>query len=258
VTTASAPRAEFRLRAARNPLRLAVSASLWRSAWFLIVYVFATGWVLFAAAFTVSVTAVVCAVTIAGFPLLIAAASVVRGCAAVERTRLGTVFTEPVRGGYRAVTGLGLARRATTMWRDRATWRALAYLVGLWVPLLALDLTVVAVWLTFLAGITLPVWYWAPRATFNGGLTAHGVQFGYFPNGPNGPGGHGLYADTLPKALLVAAVSLAGFLLVNYAVVATARMHARVARGLLRAPADPLAAARDVLARPGPLQSLTR
>jgi hypothetical protein len=40
-------------------------------------------------------------------------------------------------------------------------------------------------------------------------------------------------------------------------VMATARAHARVARALLRAPGDPLAAAKDVLAHPGPLESLT-
>jgi len=257
VTVPGAPRDEFRLRAPRNPLRLAVSGSLWRSAWFLIVYVFAAGWILFAAGLTASAAAVCCAVTIAGFPVLIGAAGVLRGCAAAERARLGAVFTQPVHGRYRPATGQGIVARTRAMW-DGATWRDLAYVVGLWIPLCGLDVVVVTVWLTFLAGITLPLWYWAPRATFHGGLVAHGVQFGYFPNGPNGPGGHGFYADTLPKALLVAAISLAAFLLFNYVVVATARMHGRVARGLLRAPADPLAEARAVLAEPGPLESLTR
>ena len=40
------------LRLYRNPLRLAVSASPWRAAWYLAVYVFVTGWALFAVAFT--------------------------------------------------------------------------------------------------------------------------------------------------------------------------------------------------------------
>jgi hypothetical protein len=35
-----------------------------------------------------------------------------------------------------------------------------------------------------------------------GGLTVHGVQLGYFPNGPSGHGAVGVYVDTLPKALL--------------------------------------------------------
>jgi hypothetical protein len=62
--------------------------------------------------------------------------------------------------------------------------------------------------------------------------------------------------DTLPKALLAAAVFLILFLIFNYVLVLTARMHARVARTLLRPPADPLAEARDVLSRPGPLPPL--
>jgi hypothetical protein len=257
VSLAGAPPDDFRRRVPGNPLRLAVSGSLWRSAWFLVAYVFATGWLLFAAAFTASVTAAACAVTIAGIPLLVAAAGVVRGCANAERARLSTVFTRPVRGQYRPVTKNGVVAQATTRWKDRATWRDLAYLVGLWVPLFILDTVVFTVWLVFLTGITLPIWYWAPESTFDHGVTAHGVQFGYFPNGPDGPGGHGFYVDTLPRALLAAAACLVLFLLFNYVLVATARAHARVARALLRSPADPLAAAKDVLAHPGPLHSLT-
>jgi hypothetical protein len=147
--------------------------------------------------------------------------------------------------------------QASTRWKDRATWRDLAYLVGLWPALFILDTVVFTVWLVFLAGITLPIWYWAPESTFNHGVTAHGVQFGYFPNGPDGLGGHGFYVDTLPRALLAAAACLILFLLFNYVVVATARAHARVARALLRPAADPLADVKDVLAHPGPLPSLT-
>jgi hypothetical protein len=79
---------------------------------------------------------------------------------------------------------------------------------------------------------------------------------GYFPHGPNGPGGTGLYVDSLPKALLAAACFLVLFLIFNYVLVLTARAHAAVARSLLRAPADPLAEAKEVLAGPGPLGPL--
>jgi len=247
----------LRLRIWRNPLHLAVSGSLWRSAWFLMVYIFASGWLLFAASLTAVLTAALLTVTIAGIPLLAAAAGVLRGCANAERFRLRRAFTQPVRGGYRPVTGKGILAQARTRWRDRATWRDVAYLIGLWVPLFILDTVVVTVWLVFLTGITLPIWYWAPKSTFDNGVTAHGVQLGYFPNGPNGSGGHGIYVDTLPKALLAAAACLVLFLIFNYVLVATARAHARVARAVLRAPEDPLAAAKDVLAQPGPLQSLT-
>ncbi|HEV2254992.1 MAG TPA: hypothetical protein VGS06_17555 [Streptosporangiaceae bacterium] len=49
------------------------------------------------------------------------------------------------------------------------------------------------------AGVTLPLWYWAPFDHFSHGLTAHGVQLGYFPNGPSGPGAAGVYVDTLRR-----------------------------------------------------------
>jgi Putative sensor len=248
-----------RLRLYRNPLRLAVSPSLWRAAWFLAVYVFAVGWVLFAVALTATVTAAVLLITLAGIPLLVAAAAVLRGCADVERGRLRQVLAGPVRAGYRPAGG-GLLAEARTRWHDPATWRDVAYLVGLWAPLFVLDTIVLSVWLTFLAGVTLPAWYWAPRG--NAGLgytsptTVHGVTLGYFPHGPHGPGGVGLYVDSLPKALLAAAGFLVLFLIFSYALVATARAHASVARVLLRAPADPLAPAKEVLAGPGPLGPL--
>jgi hypothetical protein len=244
----------------RNPLRLAVSASPWRAAWYLAGYVLATGWVLFAATYTTAVTAAVFAITLAGIPLLMAAAAVLRWGADVERARLRQVLAEPTRGGYRPVAAAGIMAQARGRWRDPATWRDVAYLIGLWLPLFILDTVVFSVWLTFLAGVTLPAWYWAPRGNAGFGYTSdtsiHGVTFGYFPHGPNGPGGVGLYVDTLPKALLAAAGFLVLFLIFNYVLVITARAHATVARSLLRAPADPLAEAKDVLAGPGPLGPL--
>jgi hypothetical protein len=248
-------------RLAAGPLRLTFSRGLWRSAWYLIVYVFGTGWALFSAAFTAVTTALVFAVTLAGIPLLSGAAGVLRGGAAVERARLGQLLAEPVRGYYRPVPPKGLLAQAGARWRDPATWRALAYLVGLWAPLFILDTVVVTIWLTLLAGITIPAWYWAPETSpvgyTNGASSVHGLAFGYFPHGPHGPGADGYFVDTLPRALLAAAAFLILFLLFNYVVVATARAHARVARALLRAPADPLAAAKDVMAHPGPLPPLT-
>jgi len=248
---------DTRLPLYRNPLRLLVSAGPWHAARYLAGYVFAVGWVLFAAGFTAAVTAAAFSITLVGIPLLIAAADVLRWCAGVERARLRQVLTAPVSGGYRSFAGAGLIAGAKGRWRDPATWRDAAYLIGLWVPLFTLDTAVLAIWLTFLAGITLPAWYWAPWQTIHG-VRYHGYQLGYFPHGPNGPGGVGLYVDTLPKALLAAAVFAILFLLFNYVVVLTARAHAAVARSLLRAPIDPLAEAKEVLAGPGPLGPLQK
>ena len=221
-----------RLRLYRNPFRLLVSSSLWRATWYLAGYVFAIGWVLFAAGFTATVTAAAFAITLAGIPLLIAAAEVLRWSADVERARLRHVLTIPVSGGYRKTAGTGLIIRARERWRDPATWRDVAYLVGLWVPLFILDTLVLTVWLTFLAGVTFPAWYWAPRGSAR------------------------LYVHTLPEALLAAAIFAVAFLLFSYIVVLTARAHATVARSVLHAPSDPLAEAKEVLAGPGPLGPL--
>ena len=240
-----------------NPIRLVFSASPWRSAWYLIGYV-VIAWVLFSAAFTATVTAAVLAITLAGIPLLVAAAGVLRGCANVERGRLRTMFAEPVRGRYREVSQPGLMAQVRTRWHDAATWRDVAYLIGLWVPLLALDVIVLVIWVVSLAEITVPIWYRFPWLSYHG-VRYHGVQLCcYFPNGPYGHGAVGVFIGSLPVALAVAGVSLVAFLILNYVLVATARAHALVARALLRAPADPLAEAKDLLSRPGPLPSLTR
>jgi Putative sensor len=248
--------ANGRLPFTGNPLRLAVSASPWRAAWYLIGCVLA-GSVLATIAVGAASIAGGFAVTLIGIPLLTAMARVLRWCADAERHRLRQVLTEPVRGEYPPVTATGVLERALARWRQRVTWRDLGYLAGLWVPLGALDTIVLSVWAWCIGMITLPFWYWIPWMQYQG-RRLHGFKLGfYFPHGPAGPGTVGVFIDSLPKALAAAAVGLAGFLLLNYAVVATARMHARVARALLRPPADPLAPARDVLAQPGPLGPLT-
>jgi hypothetical protein len=238
-----------------NPLRLAFSASPWRAAWFLIGYL-VVGSALAIVALGVVTTAAAAMVTLLGLPLLLAAARVLRGCADVERRRLRPMFAEPVRGEYPKPAPSGLLERVLAPWRQRVTWRDLAYLVGLWLPLFLLDTIVLTLWGWFIGMITLPVWYWAPWMQYQG-HRLHGYQLGfYFPHGPAGPGTVGFFIDSLPKALLAAAVGLAGFLLLNYAVVATARVQALAARAILRPPADPLAPAKAVLASPGPLGPL--
>lgn len=244
-----------RLRLYRNPLRQLVAGSTWRAAWFLLAYL-VWGWLLWAAVFAATLTTVVLAITLVGIPLLVASAGVIRGCANAERWRLREVLAGPIHGGYRAVQRPGILGQVRTRWTDPATWRDFAYLFGLFPLLWALDLAVIVVWLVLLGGITVPAWYWSVPETFNNGQAAHGLQFGYFPNGPNGSGGHGVFVDTLPRALLTAAVFLVLFLLFNYVLVGTARLHARVAGALLRAQSDPMGEAKEVLTRPGPLGPL--
>jgi hypothetical protein len=252
-----------RLRLSRNPVGLLLSPAPWAAFWYLFAYLF-TGTVLFAVVLTATTAAVGLCVTIVGLPLLVAVAAVVKGCATAERARLRTVSQAPANGGYRPVTRPGLMARLTTQWSDPALWRDLAYLLALYAPLMALSWVVLVVWLTTLAGITLPAWYRYPHQTFSTGVngrssaSAHGIQLGYFPHGPHGPGAWGLYVDTLPRALAVAGVCLILFLLFNYVLVAAARLHATIARALLSPPKDPLREAKEILRRPGPLQTSIR
>jgi hypothetical protein len=235
----------------RDPVRLLTSAAPWLSARYLLGYLLVGS-----ALFTVAVTAVAAAaalsITVAGLPALIAAAIAVRRCADVERRRLGSVDSRRLTARYAQPAGRGWVKSLRARWTDPTTWRDIAYLIGMWVPLLALDTVVLTLWLVFLAGITLPAWYWAPWQTVDG-VRYHGYQLGYFPHGPHGPGGWGFYVDSLPAALLVAAICLAAFLLFNYVLVGTASAHARAVRGLLGEPTDPLQEAREVLISPGPL-----
>jgi len=240
-----------------HPLRLTWWASTGRALWYLLAYQ-VVGWLLFGAALAAVTTAAALSITLAGIPLLVAAAGIIHACAEFERSRLRTASGEPVGHRYREPeqTSPGLRARARAYWTDMATWREFAYLTGMFVPLAVLGCVVLTVWLTLAAGVTLPLWYWAPFDHFSHGVTVHGVQLGYFPNGPSGSGAVGVYVDTLPKALLTALVCLLLLVPFSYLLVATARTHAAVARTLLRPPEDPLAQAKDLLQRPGPLPSL--
>lgn len=234
----------------RDPLRLLLSRGLWGGLWSLVCYQ-VTGWVLFSIALTAVLAAMLAGFTLLGIPLLIAVAAAVRGCAEAERLRLRP-FCGAIPGGYRQDSGGPLLARCAARWRDPALWRDLAYLVGLFPLLAALGLVVLSVWAVLLAGITLPVWYWAPWQAYHG-IRHHGAALGYFPNGPHGKGSWGFFIGTLPQALLTAAVFLVAFLAFNYAVVATARAHIATARALLGRREDPLQAAKEVLTTPGPL-----
>jgi hypothetical protein len=259
VSAATGPPASSRLALCRNPVRLVLSASPWRAAGYLLSYLLVSG-LLFAIVLTASVTTAALAVTVALAPLLLAAAAIVRGCASVERTMLRQVFRQPVRGSYPPLAGPGLWRRARGAWSSAATWRDVAYLVGLWVPLFALDAVVLTVWVYLLAGVTLPLWYRHVADVCFGNCPAGrvpGLLFGSFPHGPHGPAARGLWIyPSVGPALLVAAGCLVAFVAFSYVLVLTARLHGTIARAVLRGPADPLGQARHVLAEPGPLGSL--
>jgi hypothetical protein len=258
-TAITGPLAGSRLPLRRNPVRLVLSPSPWRAAGFLLSYLLVSG-VLFAIALAATVTTAALAVTVALAPLLIGSAAVVRGCASLARSMLQLVFRQPVLGGYPAPSGPGIWRRARRAWTGSATWRDLAYLIGLWPFLLALDTIVFVTWVCLLAGATLPLWYRHVSDVCFGACPNYpvpGVTFGSFPAGPHGPGASGLWIyPSVGPALLVAAGCLIAFILFSYVLVLTARLHGVIARAVLRGQSDPLGPARHVLAEPGPLGPL--
>jgi hypothetical protein len=235
----------------RHPLRMFFSAGPWVAMAYLASYI-PIGTVMFGVAVTVVVTSYALSIIWLGLPLLVGAAWIVRGCAQVERKR-GLLVADQVPDSYRPVTKPGLFAQIKTRWTDPATLRDCAYLVLMYPLLLVLDTVALAIWLSFLGGLALPLWYWSIPRTWDNGVSDHGVMIGYLPNGPHGDGGFGVWIGDLRTALIAAAVFFLLSLLGAYLIVAAARLHRTVARSLLGPRIDPLAAAKRMLAAPGPL-----
>jgi len=233
--------------------RTVFSARPWAATGYLFSYVVLAP-ALFAVALTVVAVTFPLSITLFGLPLLVGSALIVRGCANLERAR-ALLVTGPIPARYATVTGSGLLAQIRTRWSDRATLRDCGYLIGMFPILYVLDTTVFALWVAVLAGLALPLWYWAVPQSWDDGVDRHGVMIGYVPQ-PGRTffhGGYGFWIGDLRAALIAAAVFLVLVLLMAYLVTATARLHARVARHLLGPYVDPLAEARDVLRMPGPL-----
>ncbi|MFL6114961.1 MAG: sensor domain-containing protein [Catenulispora sp.] len=245
-----------RLRMHRNPVRMAVSSGVWASAWYLFSYLI-VGTVLFGAVVPIIVTSAALVIIWAGLPLLIGAAYFIRGCVMMERGRARILVPE----GLPALAPMGAAEgffaNLKTAWRDRVTLRGLAHITLLYVPLLALSTVVFAVWLAFLALITVPVWYRYLPYEFDG-QHIHGMAWGYFPHGPHGRDAVGFWIGSDLSAAVAAVVALVLFLAWNYVLVATARVHATAIRAVITGPGDPLARARRVLESPGPLSTASQ
>jgi hypothetical protein len=244
-----------RLRVHRNPLRMFFSAGPWAATAYLGSYLL-VGAVLFSVAFTVLVTAYTLTITWIGIPLLVGAAVIIRGCAQFERARTLLVGSR-VAASYRPVTSPGLFAQVKTRWADRATLRDCCYLILMFAPLLTLDVVALSIWLSFLGMVTLPLWYWSiPQTRENTGIHDHGVIIGYLPNGPDmADGGFGVWVGSVQAALVASAVFFVLALLGAYLVVGAAKAHAAAARALLGPYVDPLSAAKQMLAEPGPLTS---
>ncbi|GAA1975038.1 hypothetical protein GCM10009838_38830 [Catenulispora subtropica] len=236
----------------RNPLRMAFSAGVWASAWYLFGYLI-IGTVVFSTVTTMAATSVSLVIVWAGLPLLIGTAYFIRGCVVMERGRARSVVPE----GLPAMEPMGAAdgffANLKASWQDRVTQRGLVHFIVLYVPLFALSTVVFAIWLSFLGMITLPIWYRYLPYDFDG-QRIHGMAWGYFPHGPHGKDAIGIWIGSDLSAAVAAAVALVLFLAWNYVLVATARVHATAIRVVVTG-RDPLSAARRMLETPGPLST---
>lgn len=231
----------------RNPIRTFFSRGPWIATVYLVSYL-PVGTVLFCATAAAWAITLGLAITWLSVPLVIGAATIARGGAEIERRRSRPVIG-PVTATYEPVTSSGVLTRAGVRWRDPTTRRDLAYLLVLFLPLVALDAATLAIWLGLLAGLSIPLWYWSVVSHRPNGQTAHGILLNYLPH----PASPGIWIGDPGTALLVAAVFFVLCLAGSYLVVGTARLHGAVARLLLGPRIDPLAEAKAVLAAPGPL-----
>lgn len=227
-----------RLRPPASLVRLPLSAAPWLAVGYLASYPLVGG-ALFAVALAALVSGVVLSQFTVTVPLIICSVWVVRGCAQVERGRAALV-DRPIPYRYSEVTEPGLPAHLRTRCTDPAFARDCACLILLFPPLLILDLFALVVWLVSLGCVTMPLWYWAVDIS----------------DGPVGPHGALSWIHTLPGALALALVALVLLPFAARLLLAAARLHLTVAQAVLRPPRDPLARAKGVLGRPGPLSTV--
>lgn len=213
--------------------------------------------VTFSVVVTAASLAVGLAVTVIGIPLLLAAAHVVHGCAALERHRAAAVVgADPRPPSRREPVGPGIVARVRAAWSDQATWRELALLVALFPPLYALDVAAFTLWAAVAGLVASPAWFWSIPQEFPDGSRDHGIALGWFPHGPDGEGAIGVFIGDVPTACAVSLVSILLLAGAGLLVRAAAGLHARVALSLAGHAADPMAPARAVLAGPALLPPL--
>lgn len=241
-----------RLRMHRNPLRMLFSGGVWASSWYLLSSM-VIGLALFCVITTITITSTALVIIWAGLPLLIGTGYFIRGCVVLERGRARAVVPEGLPALSPVEDAEGFFPTLKAVWRDRITKRGLALFTLLALPMFLLETFVWVLWVAFLGGITVPIWYrYIPRG-YNG-QHFHGLEYGYFPNGPHGKDSIGLWIGSDLSATVAAVASLVLLLAWNYVLVATARLRVDAVRTVVAA-RDPLAPARRVLEAPGPLNT---
>lgn len=215
--TRSAPPPNL-LRRVVNPI---VSRETWTATGFLLATLFVGVW-WFLIVTLLAIAGFASLVLVVGVPLVIAAAAVARGAAALERERLATIDVDldPVVEGPPA----DLAGWARLRWElaNPATYRNVAYI--------------------FLAFILGPVWFsltivcWSVPISFI--ATPLLVAIGFEPTASSQAGDWEIAIDSMGQASAIAAAGLVLLPAAPRFIAAMARAHGRIARGLL-APRPP-------------------
>jgi hypothetical protein len=224
-------------------LRLQVSPAPWAAFGYLSGSIF-LGVLTFSVATTLLAVGVTFGLLWLGLPMLVLASTSTRALANVERRRLRPRIAAP----YRPLPSGRFRARLAARLRDPATRRDLVLLVVLWPVLFVIDTVATTFWLGCFALISLPIWYRYIPNTFDNGSKAHGIAFGYYPNGPYGGNHWGFFVHDNRSAFVAAAVGVLLLIVAgNYVIVAAARAHATIVRALLSRARDPLADARAML-----------
>lgn len=189
----------------------------WTAALFL-VSSFAYGLALFVVLVTLIALGAGLAITLVGLPILALAMLLWVGAARLERERVRLLLGVAIPNPYRPLPGGTRVQRLRAMTRDPSVWRDLLYDFLLF-PLGVAEFVIASVALSPLFFIATPFYYWA----IDGGATISG----------DSATGAGWQIDTLPEALLAAAIGMPLLLLGLRLIVVIAHSHRALAVWML-------------------------
>ena len=215
----------------RSTIGLPFSRRTWIAFVFLLLS-FAIGLAWFIVLVTLIATGAGLLITLVGLPILVFTAVLWTFGARLERWRMRVMLGVHIPSPYRVLPDGAWTGRLRAFFTDGAVWRDLIYLFLLFPIGLAEFVIAVTGVATTGAFLTLPIYYWALP---EGSRTI--VAFG----------GHGPIIDTLPEALLAAAVALPLLLLALWLIRLLATGHGLLAQALLGPSQAELASRVDVL-----------
>jgi len=195
-----------------DPVRLFVSADLWRAT-ALLLSSFVAGTVWFAVLTSLLALGLFEGVLVIGVPILVGTMLLWRAGAQYERRRIAALAGLPLAPPYRPLPESAVWHRLLARAADPATWRDLLYLLLLF-PLGLIELLILVL------ALAVPVGLLAASLSYLLGIPVPWVRVG-------------LAVGTPAEAVLVAGIGLVWLFAGEYLVVGAARLHAALARDLL-------------------------